>query len=192
MIPLEDTASDILGKAQRGLAFRQRTGRARCHFCRSRPPHREGDFENETIAAIAPVIGLDASALLKLAQKRREPEHVATIEGCQFNTDYGDMTVNSYLIWTRRRVRRSRLIRARMHGDADRVKRESLTVKLILITFPSRSCAISLGSERRRADRFIFKLESAMVRKASRKGSALMRQAKKLNRASRVVILWAE
>ena len=101
MIPLEDTASDILGKAQRGLGISDGELAARAAISADRIRRlRDGNFEIETISAIAPVLGLDASALLKLAQNEWEPEEVKAIDGLvQFNTNYGDMTVNSYLIW---------------------------------------------------------------------------------------------
>ncbi len=39
-------------------------------------------------------------SLLKLAEGRWEPEQVEEIEGlAQFNTIFGDMTVNAYLVW---------------------------------------------------------------------------------------------
>ena len=101
MIPLEDTAADIVGKAQRGLAISDSQLAERAGVspdCVRKL--REGDLVEDTITAVAPVLGLDAPALIKLARGEWMPEEVAPIDGlAQFNTNYGDMTVNAYLVW---------------------------------------------------------------------------------------------
>ncbi|CAN5804534.1 hypothetical protein BH20VER1_BH20VER1_29230 [soil metagenome] len=101
MIPLEDTAADIIGKAQRGLNLcdSQLAERAGVGADRIRRL-REGEVDEEAIRAVAPVLELHADSLLKLARNEWQPENVADIEGlAQFNTTYGDMTVNAYLVW---------------------------------------------------------------------------------------------
>ncbi len=137
MIPLEDTVADVLGKAQRGLGVSDSQLAERAGIAADRVRRlREGNFESETISAIAPVLGLDASSLMKLAQNEWEPEHVAAIDGlAQFNTNYGDMTVNAYLIWDP--VSRDAIAfdtGADCTEMLNRVKQRNLTVKLILLT----------------------------------------------------------
>ena len=101
MIPLEDTAADIVGKAQRGLhisdsQLAERSGLSVDEIRRA----RDGDLSEGAIRALAPVLRLHAEALLKLSGGKWIPEQVEQIAGlAQFNTTYGDMTVNAYLVW---------------------------------------------------------------------------------------------
>ena len=101
MIPLEDTAADIIGKAQRGLAISDSQLADHAGISPERVRQlREGDFDEASLAAVAPVLALDAPSLLKLARNEWLPEEIAPLDGlAQFNTTYGDMTVNAYLVW---------------------------------------------------------------------------------------------
>lgn len=102
MIPLEDGAADIIGKAQRGLQISdselaERSGVAVEHI---RSARDGAAIDAATIHALAPVLQLHADSLLRLSEKQWTPEQVEPIEGlAQFNTTYGDMTVNAYLVW---------------------------------------------------------------------------------------------
>lgn len=102
MIPLEDTAADIIGKAQRGLQISdsQLAERAGMAVDQIRSA-RDGALTDEAIVhAIAPVLRLHPDSLLKLSRNQWTPEQVPQIDGlAQFNTTYGDMTVNAYLVW---------------------------------------------------------------------------------------------
>ena len=72
MIPLEDTAADIIGKAQRGLAISdsQLAERAGDHAPTMFAQLRDGQLRRSTRSrAIAPILGLDADSLLKLAHE---------------------------------------------------------------------------------------------------------------------------
>jgi glyoxylase-like metal-dependent hydrolase (beta-lactamase superfamily II) len=99
-IPLEDTYTDILGKAMRGLhlddqalATRAGVGIPELQTLRS------GEFSHAVASKVAPVLGLNPSALEALAKKSYQPADV-TLEGlAQFNTPFEDMTVNAYLVW---------------------------------------------------------------------------------------------
>src|ERR1044072_6862030 len=100
-IPLEDTVSDIVGKAQRGLGISdgQLAERSGVSLEKIRGL-REGDFDEEAITRAAPVLKLDPASLRKLATGNWSPEAIGEIDGlAMFNTTYGDMTVNAYLIW---------------------------------------------------------------------------------------------
>ena len=137
MIPLEDNAGDILGKAQRGLGISDSQLAAKSGMDADRIHRlREGDFDNETIRAVAPVLGLDAGSLIKLARNQWQVESVDEIDGlAQFNTTYGDMTVNAYLIWdpaSRKAVAFD--TGADCTDMLKRIGREKLTVELILLT----------------------------------------------------------
>lgn len=90
MIPLEDTFADILGKACRGLGVE--------------PAGMEGLLSgvwNATDAeAACRKLGLNFPALRALADKTWQPAPVVLPEGLAgFNTVFGDMTVNAYLVW---------------------------------------------------------------------------------------------
>ncbi len=136
-IPLEDTAADVVGKAQRGLRFSDSQLAEKCGATADEIRRvRDGDFDEETIRRAAPVLQLDAESLLKLATGTWTPENLGETPGlAQFNTPYGDMTVNAYLVWdpnTREAVV--------FDTGADstvilhRIAKEDLSVMLILLT----------------------------------------------------------
>ena len=100
-IPLEDNVSDIIGKAQRGLGISdsQLAEKSGVNLEKIRKL-REGDFDDDAIEGVAPILKLNAAALHKLAGGNWNPESIGEVEGlAQFNTTYGDMTVNAYLVW---------------------------------------------------------------------------------------------
>ena len=136
-IPLEDTAADVIGKAQRGLRFSdsqlaEKSGASADEIRRL----RDGDFDEETIRRVAPVLHLDAESLVKLANGTWAPENLDEVRGlAQFNTPYGDMTVNAYLVWdpnTREAVVFD--TGADCTAILHRIAREDLSVMLILLT----------------------------------------------------------
>jgi hydroxyacylglutathione hydrolase len=136
-IPLEDTVSDIIGKAQRGLGISdsQLAEQAGVEADKVRGV-RSGEVDAETLNKIAPILKLNASALLKLSSGQWNPEGIGEIDGlAMFNTTYGDMTVNAYLVWdpaTREAVAFD--TGADCSGMLDRIKREGLTIKFVLLT----------------------------------------------------------
>ena len=69
MIPLEDNAADIIGKAQRGLGISdselaEKSGVS----AQTIRKLRDGDFDESALLSVAPVLGLDARALGEIAQ----------------------------------------------------------------------------------------------------------------------------
>jgi hydroxyacylglutathione hydrolase len=166
MIPLEDNAADILGKAQRGLGISdsQLAERARVSSEQIRQS-REGNFDDATIKAVAPVLGLDATSLLKLARNQWTAENVAPIAGlAQFNTKYGDMTVNAYLIWDPESREAIAFDTGADCGEMlAHVKGEELSVKLILLTHshPDHVADLARLQHETGAPSFISDLESA-------------------------------
>ena len=100
-IPLEDTFADIVGKAQRGLGISdsQIAERARVNAAEVRKL-REGELDELALYRVAPVLGLAGRALFELATGTWSAPNLELPDGlAQFNTTYGDMTVNSYLVW---------------------------------------------------------------------------------------------
>jgi glyoxylase-like metal-dependent hydrolase (beta-lactamase superfamily II) len=136
-IPLEDNASDVIGKAQRGLGISdsqlaEKSGVSAENIRKL----RDGNFEGDALERAAPVLKLDATALRDLATGKWEPESIDEIEGlAQFNTTYGDMTVNAYLAWDPATLEAVAFdTGADCGGMLQRIERENLRVKLILLT----------------------------------------------------------
>ena len=61
---------------------------------------RTGDFDAEAAGVLATALGLNARALVEIGEKAWAPREVRDFNGlAQFNTAFGDMTVNAYLVW---------------------------------------------------------------------------------------------
>lgn len=136
-IPLEDNVSDIIGKAQRGLGISDSQLAERSGVSAEKIRKlRNGDFSEETIERVAPVLKLKAAALRKMAGGNWNPVALSETEGlAQFNTTYHDMTVNAYLVWdptTREAVAFD--TGADCGTMLERIKSENLQLKLILLT----------------------------------------------------------
>ncbi|HEX8680471.1 MAG TPA: MBL fold metallo-hydrolase, partial [Chthoniobacterales bacterium] len=100
-IPLEDTFADIIGKAQRGLGISdsELAEQARVTAADVRKL-REGKLDEVALYRVAPILDLAARPLVELATGKWTPPDIALPHGAaQFNTTFGDMTVNSYLVW---------------------------------------------------------------------------------------------
>jgi glyoxylase-like metal-dependent hydrolase (beta-lactamase superfamily II) len=99
-IPLEDTYADIIGKAQRGLKLSDNDLETRAGISKSGLiVLREGTVDPFVIRSLAPVLGLNAEALLALGAGTYSPEEISLCGLECFNTPFTDMTVNSFLVW---------------------------------------------------------------------------------------------
>src|SRR5215813_10688939 len=101
MIPLEDNAGDIVGKAQRGLGISDselaKTAGLDAQTIRK---FRDGDFDESALLSLAPVLGLNGRALGEIANGKWQPNKIDSLDGvAQFTTDYNGMAVNAYLVW---------------------------------------------------------------------------------------------
>lgn len=99
-IPLEDTFSDIVGKAQRGLrlsdeALAEAAGIPAAALAGA----KSGAFDPTTLTSLSPLLGLNTEALLAIGGGTYQPADLALRGLACFNTPFEDMTVNSYLIW---------------------------------------------------------------------------------------------
>ena len=100
-IPLEDNFNDIIGKAQRGLQLNdeqlaKQAGITVADLTRA----KDGQFEDAVARKLAKVLNLRADALVGLGKKSWYPKDPGEVAGLAcFNTTYGDITVNSYLVW---------------------------------------------------------------------------------------------
>ena len=134
--PLEDNFTDIIGKAQRGLKLSdEELADESGASVEAIQQLREGQFDRATSDQIAPVLELDPAALAHLAENDWQPAEAAVEGFAQFTTTYGDMKVNSYLVW-------DPVCKMGVAFDtgADcsemlaRSRSEDLTIKLILLT----------------------------------------------------------
>ena len=101
MIPLEDNAGDIIGKAQRGLGISdsELANKAGVSAQTIRKV-RDGVFDESVLLSVAPVLSLDGRALCEIAQSKWRPNKIQSLDGlAQFTTDYNGMAVNAYLVW---------------------------------------------------------------------------------------------
>ena len=135
-IPLEDNFTDVIAKAQRGLEISDsdlaKQARLDANAVRKL---RGGHYDELALFRVAPVLGLGARALADLALNEYRPA-AREIEGlAMFNTTYHDMTVNAFLAWDpKSRDAIAFDTGADCRPMLDRVKKEKLTVKLVLLT----------------------------------------------------------
>ncbi len=97
-LPLEDSFSDIVGKAMRGLKLSASEAATKSGL----PPEAvnalvAGEFNEASVRAVSPVLHLDADALVGSAKKAWRPGDVAVPGLAQFTTPWDDMMVNSYI-----------------------------------------------------------------------------------------------
>jgi glyoxylase-like metal-dependent hydrolase (beta-lactamase superfamily II) len=135
-IPLEDNFTDIIGKAQRGLALSdsqlaEKSGASAEAIRRL----RDGQFDRATAERIAPVLQLNADALADLAEEKWQPNEIALDGLAQFTTPYHDMKVNAYLVWD---PASKDAVAFDTGADSSallaQAKNDNLTIKLILLT----------------------------------------------------------
>lgn len=98
MIPLEDNAEDIIGKAMRGLAMSAETlAAASAASVSDITALRRGAFDPAVARRVAGLLGLDAASLeaIGLHQWRPAPQQV---EGLHSFRSEGGMAANSYVV----------------------------------------------------------------------------------------------
>jgi hydroxyacylglutathione hydrolase len=136
-IPLEDNFTDVIGKAQRGLRISdselaQKAGLSQAQIREL----RDGKIDDEALKKIAPVLRLNAHALIELAAGKWRPNELENFDGlAQFTTDYGGMAVNSYLVWDLESKHGAAFDTGADCRDMLRLgTRENLSIKMILLT----------------------------------------------------------
>lgn len=100
-LPLEDEFNDVLSKAQKGLGVSTETlakrAAARESSLRSA---RRGDYDEETVRAVAAQMGLNVEAVLALGRGDWKPAEMPEIAGFALvTTPFHEWTVNSFLVW---------------------------------------------------------------------------------------------
>ena len=136
LIPLEDTAADIVGKAMRGLKLNDADVAAKAGVTAEAVASlREGACDERTARAVAPVLNVNADALSAMGRKAWRPQAVEVAGLACFNTPYEDMTVNSYVAFDRASGEAVAFdTGADCSGMLELLAREKLTLKLILLT----------------------------------------------------------
>ena len=135
-IPLEDNFTDIIGKAQRGLEISdsQLADKSKVSVEKIRQL-RDGEVDDDALRQIAPILKLDPAALVESARAQWKPRAVEIQGLAQFNTRYGDMTVNAYLVWDPQSRDAIAFDTGADCGEMlRRVDDEKLNVRLILLT----------------------------------------------------------
>ena len=101
-LPLEDNVSDVIGKAQRGLGLSDADLAMRAGLESSELEQVKAvkDVDPAKVEKLARELRLGTKALLALAQGQYQPKVDEPKPGFfHANTPFGDMTVNSYLVW---------------------------------------------------------------------------------------------
>ena len=98
-IPIEDFYEDVLGKAQSGLGLSDRDLATQAKVSIEKLKQvASGEFDEATVRALAPVLNLHADSLVAL-KKAWRPKPVDLPGLAVFNTPWGDMRVNAFLVW---------------------------------------------------------------------------------------------
>jgi glyoxylase-like metal-dependent hydrolase (beta-lactamase superfamily II) len=136
-IPIEDNFTDVLAKAQRGAGI---SDEDLCRRAEVAPEDLEavksGRVVDAVLRRVARHLRLSPNALEDLAHNRWYPEAPAFPHGfAAFNTPFGDMTVNSYLVWDGRAHAAAAFDSgADCSGMIDLIRTEKLRLQAIFIT----------------------------------------------------------
>jgi len=100
-IPIEDTFTDIIGKAQRGLRIDDDALASAAQITIEEVQElKSGTVNAAALRKVAAALGVSPAALLALAEGRYLPASVPEIDGlAHLNTVFEDMTVNSFVVW---------------------------------------------------------------------------------------------
>ncbi|HUG10092.1 MAG TPA: MBL fold metallo-hydrolase [Opitutaceae bacterium] len=136
-LPLEDNFTDVIGKAQRGLGISDSAlAKLSGIDVDSIRQLKSGKVDGDALAKIAPHLRLDTNTLITMAHGEWYPEVPEFPDGFEmFTTLYGDMTVNSYLVWDAASGDAVAFdTGASCDGMLSVVTRRSLNIRLIVLT----------------------------------------------------------
>jgi glyoxylase-like metal-dependent hydrolase (beta-lactamase superfamily II) len=137
---LEDFHEDILSKAMHGLRIGKKEMAQCLGFEKSKIEAILNGVVDETlICEMASKLKLDKSKLLRSASKEWFPAPVELFDLRQFNSLYGDMIVNSYLIWDKT-TRKTWIFDAGVDANSvsQFLEHETLTLDSIFLTHTHR------------------------------------------------------
>jgi glyoxylase-like metal-dependent hydrolase (beta-lactamase superfamily II) len=135
-IPLEDTFTDILGKAQRGFKLSDDDLARRADVSTADLARiKGGELDEVILRKLARALNLGKQTLVESAKKAWYPFPQEVPGLAQFNTPYGDMTVNCYLAWDLKAKEAAAFDTGADCGPLlEWVRANGLTVKWILLT----------------------------------------------------------
>lgn len=135
-IPLEDSYTDVIGKAQRGLRLSDTELARQAGISASELGHfKGGGFDPDTARKVAGPLQLGAQALGELGQKSWYPAPVEVPGLAAFNTPFDDMTVNSFLVFDEKTKEAAAFdTGSSVAGMLELVQQRQLKVKLIFLT----------------------------------------------------------
>src|SRR5947209_6765348 len=136
-IPLEDNFDDVINKAQRGLKISDADLAKRAEVSGADlAAVKRGEPIDAVLRRVARHLRLSPEALEELAHKRWYPRQPVFPRGfAAFNTPYGDMTVNSYVIWDARdRMAAAFDTGATAQPMLDLIHAEGLSLRYIFLT----------------------------------------------------------
>ena len=136
-IPLEDNFDDVINKAQRGLKISDADLAKRAEVSLADlAAVKAGRPLDAVLRRVARHLRLSPDALEALAHKRWYPVQPAFPHGfAMFNSPFGDLTVNSYLVWdTRTRLAAAFDTGTTCEPMLDLVRAGDLTVRMIFLT----------------------------------------------------------
>lgn len=165
-IPLEDNFTDIIAKAQRGLGIADDDLASRAGVSEADlAALKSGQPLVAVLRRVARHLRLSPDALEMAAAKAWYPAQPNYPTGfAAFNTPYGDMTVNSYLIWDAR-SRQAAVFDTGATSQAmlDTLAAERLTARYIFLTHTHKDHIADLGrlAEETRAEIWVHEREPA-------------------------------
>jgi hydroxyacylglutathione hydrolase len=136
-IPLEDTYADILSKARRGLGLDLDTLSTKAGVPSDLANQiLGGSFDEPGVRALAVALNLHPDRVAAIGRTDYRPAEIPLMDGLsQFNTPFGDMTVNSYLVWDPGSGNAAAFdTGADCDGMLDAIEERGLKLKLILLT----------------------------------------------------------
>jgi hydroxyacylglutathione hydrolase len=136
-IPLEDSYTDIIGKAQRGMKISDADLAKRAEVeVSDLVSLKAGNVNDAVLRRVARHLRLGPNSLENLAHKKWYPEMPVFPHGFAiFNTPFEDMTVNSYLVWDSRSKVAAAFDTGSDCGEMlDLLKTEVLKLQMIMLT----------------------------------------------------------
>ncbi|HSU53941.1 MAG TPA: MBL fold metallo-hydrolase [Candidatus Dormibacteraeota bacterium] len=163
-IPLEDNFNDVLGKAQRGLQLNDQQLSVQSNVSVADLSRvKEGEFDEAVVRKLAKPLKLRLEALVELGKKAWYPQQDGGIPGLAcFNTTYGDMTVNSYLVWDPKTSHAACFdTGADCSGMLEAAQAKNLRIQMILLTHthPDHIADLARLKQATQGAAFVSKLE---------------------------------
>ena len=100
IIPLEDSFVDVISKAQSGFKLSDADLSRRADVAPDAIVRiKKREVMEDELRKLARSLNLGKTALVEMAKQSWVPDAVEVPGLLQFNTRFGDMTVNAYLVW---------------------------------------------------------------------------------------------